>query len=164
MKDSTDKRLHVSRVKYQHRVSVSLLSIRSHAYSFGLIFPGEYPLGNWWNRIPDSRPSFVSPSILTDQHVRGGQRSDEVVARLPDGPVHDERHQHKNVTGNGEDHTHADDQHDEHLLPGLERWQDRHQIGRRQLRGPVGRTVGTVGRLRRLLHLRTGNGRGKTPG
>lgn len=62
---------------------------------------------------------------LTDQHVRGGQRCDEVVARLTDGPVHDERHQHQYVAGNGEDHAYADDQDDEDFLPGLERRQHR---------------------------------------
>jgi len=57
----------------------------------------------------------------TDQHVRGSQRCDEVVARLPDGPVHYKRHQHQYVAGDGEHHAHTDDQDDDDLLPGLKR-------------------------------------------
>lgn len=88
-------------------------------------------------------PNVYGLSCLahTDQHVSGGQRRDEVVARLPDGPVHDERHQHQYVSGYGEHHAHADDQHDDDLLPGLERRQHRRELGRRNRRGPVGRAV-----------------------
>lgn len=78
-------------------------------------------------------------NTLTDQHVRGGQRRDEVVARLSDGPVHDERHQHQYVAGDGEHHAHADDQHDDDLLPRLERRQDGRELRGRHRRRPVGR-------------------------
>jgi len=104
----------------------------------------------------------------TDQHVCGGQRCDEVVARLPDGPVHDKRYQHQYVAGDGEHHAHADDQHDDDLLPGLERRQHRRQVCVCHHRcGPVGarsrRAAGRAvvdGRCDRsvddsLIHLRT---------
>lgn len=76
-------------------------------------------------------------SSLTDQHVRGGQRRDEVVTGLPDGPVHDERHQNQYVARDGQHHAHADDHHDQDLLPWFEWRQHRREFGRCHRRRPV---------------------------
>lgn len=56
-----------------------------------------------------------------DEHVGGGERGDEVVARLPDAALHDEREQHEDVAADGEHDADAEADDDADALPHLER-------------------------------------------
>ena len=67
---------------------------------------------------------YSTGTILTDEHIGGCERGDEVIARLPDGPVDDERQQHKDVAAHGEYDAEGQRHRYQHRLPERERRQD----------------------------------------
>lgn len=74
---------------------------------------------------------YIQPlytTCTTYQHICCGERSDEVVAGLADGAVHDESQQDEDVAADCENDADSDEQSDEEALPGLEDGQHGRQV------------------------------------